>query len=300
MSNKAYLEAQERIAAKEAERAAKKDRALARAQKIADTLTPASASSPIPVQPFQPLTETNVPVNGIGAAQDEEIQAKPKLCICHGDRIVDSHGLCKPSVDSLRFSRPARLPSDVVGVRRERAMEVAWKVRPAKTKYELTQAKMADPDVAQHVANAIVTKGMSYAEGIQAALPETKSEDLGPTINAAKQAPLVQAAIDESLKKRGLDSDSRAYFVERLWAWFDSKQPNEERKTLQAARILGEHFIKNAPPSSELAVLRIEGIDDGLKEMFGPDYDTVKNLKPVSTDVPLEEFEDDDSEIGED
>ena len=235
----------------------------------------------------------------VGEETQPEIQTKPRVCICHGDRPAEMHGLCRKTVDGLRFSRPQRLPSDVVGWRRERAQEVAWKVRPAKTKYELTQEKFADPDVAQHVANAIVKKGMSYEEGIKAALPETKAEELGPTINAAKQAPLVQAAIDESLKKRGLDSDSRAYFVERLWAWFDSKQPNEERKTLQAARILGEHFIKNAPPSSELAVLRIEGIDDGLKEMFGPDYDTVKNLKPVSTNVAVEDFEE-DSEIGED
>src|SRR5438874_2095222 len=106
MSNKAFIEAVQRAQQREAERAAKKDRAQQRALKIAETTT-SSASSPI----FQPLTETNVPVNGIGAAQDEEIQAKPRVCICHGDRIVDSHGLCKPSVDSLRFSRPARLPS---------------------------------------------------------------------------------------------------------------------------------------------------------------------------------------------
>src|SRR5439155_7708741 len=97
-----YLEAQRRADAKDAAREAKKDRAQKRAQKIADTLTPASASSPIPAQPFQPLTETNVPVNGIKAAQGEEI-SQPRVCICHGDRPIDSHGLCKPSVDSLRF-----------------------------------------------------------------------------------------------------------------------------------------------------------------------------------------------------
>src|SRR6266566_1032600 len=127
MSNKAFIEAEQRAQQREAERAAKKDRAQQRAQKVAETTS--SANSPIPVQP-------------------EEIQAQPPTCLCHGDRIVDSHGLCKPSVDSLRFSRPARLPSDVVGVRRERAQEVAHKIRPAKTKYELTQAKMSDPDVA--------------------------------------------------------------------------------------------------------------------------------------------------------
>ncbi len=284
-----YLEAQRRADAKDAARAVKKDRAQKRAQKIADTLTPASASSPIPAQPFQPLTETNVPVNGIKAAQGEEIQTQPRVCICHGDRPIDSHGLCKPSVDSLRFSRPARLPSDVVGVRRERAMEVAYKIRPAKSKYELTQAKMSDPDVAAHVANAIVTKGMSYAEGIQAALPETKAEDLGPTINAAKQSPAVQLALNESLKKRGLDADSREAYVSQLWKWFTTTKPAEERLQLQAARILGEHFIKQAPQSAEVAVLKIEGIESGLQKLFGDDYEKVKALKPSEATAVLEE-----------
>src|SRR5437016_833202 len=121
-----YLEAMQRADARDAARAATKDRAAKRAALRAQT-----SSSPA-VQPTQPITETNVPVIGIMAAQGEESQPQPKLCICHGDRPVDSHGLCKPSVDSLRFSRPARLPSDVTGVRRERAELIAWKVRPAR------------------------------------------------------------------------------------------------------------------------------------------------------------------------
>src|SRR5438105_1585416 len=110
-----YLEAQRRADEKDAARAAKKDRALARAKKIADTLTPASASSPIPAQSFQPLIETNVPVNGIGAA-------KPRVCICHGDRPVDSHGLCKAQVDSARFAGRVAADTD------EDAVEMVQKI----------------------------------------------------------------------------------------------------------------------------------------------------------------------------
>ena len=78
-----------------------------------------------------------------------------------------------------------------MGVRRERAMEVAYKVKPAKSKYELTAEKMLKPEVAQHVAHAIVTSGMCYETAIPKALPETKAEDLGHTINIAKQSPVV-------------------------------------------------------------------------------------------------------------
>src|SRR2546427_11741182 len=283
-----YLEAQRRADEKAAARAATKDRAAKRAALRPQASTPTQPSSLPSVQPDQ----TDVLASVLATAAQEakqETQAKLQYCICHGDRPVAYHTLCQQSIDSLRFTRPPKLPSDVAGVRRERAELIAWKVRPARTKYELTQAKMSDPDVAAHVANAIVTKGMSYAEGIQAALPETKTEDLGPTINAAKQSPAVQLALNESLKKRGLDADSREAYVSQLWKWFTTTKPAEERLQLQAARILGEHFIKQAPQSAEVAVLKIEGIESGLQKLFGDDYEKLQNLKPVTADVAVED-----------
>src|SRR5438094_3004216 len=260
-----YLEAVARAGAKAAD-----SKRIARSEHNRAKYAAAKLAATTPVEPVR-----NSAPNSSTAQED----AKPRYCICHGDRPIAYHSLCQQSVDSLRFTRPPKLPSDVVGVFRERAMEVAWRVKPAKTKYELTQDKMAKPEVAEYIAANVIQQGMDYEQGIAAALPEIKdSVEIGITANIAKQAPLVQAAINESLKKRGLDSDSRAYFVERLWAWFDSRQPSEERKTLQAARILGEHFIKNAPPSSESAVLRIEGLDDGLRKRFGADDDTWKEL----------------------
>ena len=296
-----YLEAQRRADAKDAARTAKKDRAAKRAALRPQASTPTQPSSLPSVQPDQ----TDVLASVLATAAQEakqETQAKLQYCICHGDRPVAYHTLCQQSIDSLRFTRPPKLPSDVVGVRRERAELIAWKVRPARTKYELTQAKMSDPDVANFVAANVIKKGMDYTEGVADALPELKDKpaELGPAINAAKQSPVVQAAINETLKKRGLDGDSKAYYTQKLWEWFESRQPSEERKTLQAARLLGEAFLKNQTPTGEVATLRVEGIESGLRQMFGDDYEKVKNLKPVSTDVPVEEFEEDDSEIGED
>lgn len=149
MSKAAYLEAVQRATEKEAKRASKKLRAQARATAAngpsVQLLQPMDQSSAAPSAPVESQR------SAVKAAQSEESQTKPRVCVCHGDRPVEMHGLCRKSCDSLRFTRPARLPSDVVGWRRERAMEVAHKIRPAKTKFELTQAKMANPDVANYV-----------------------------------------------------------------------------------------------------------------------------------------------------
>src|SRR5947208_8419353 len=130
-----YLEAIARAAAKAADpkriASSEHNRAKYATKKLA-------ATTPIE------LAQNSAPNSS--TAQEE---TKPRYCICHGDRPVAYHTLCQQSIDSLRFTRPPKLPSDVVGVRRERAELIAWKVRPARTKYELTQDKMAKPEVAE-------------------------------------------------------------------------------------------------------------------------------------------------------
>jgi hypothetical protein len=166
-------------------------------------------------------------------------------------------------------------------------VNVRWKLRirskPAKSKYELTAENILKPEVAQHVANAIVTSGMDYETAIPKALPETRAEDLGHTINIAKQSPVVQAAIQDRLKKRGLDSDSREYHVKKLWEWFESRQPAEERKTLQAARILGEVFIKaNHRQRNLLCFVSKESILGLRKCLPMPTRSHVSTVRPLS------------------
>ena len=51
---------------------------------------------------------------------------------------------------------------------------------------------------------------------------------------------------------------------------------------------------------ADVAVLKIEGIESGLQKLFGDDYQKVKALKPVGTDVSVEEFEEDDLADAED
>jgi hypothetical protein len=292
-----YLEAQRRAAGRDAAKAV-------RAEKRAQTRTLSVQSTPTVQTPASTENSATSQNSARKAAQQEraEPQAKPGYCICHGDRPIAYHSLCQQSVDSLRFTRPPKLPSDVVGVLRERAMEVAWRVKPAKTKYELTQDKMAKPEVAEYVAANVIKKGMDYEAGVAAALPELKDKpaELGPAINAAKQSPMVQAAITDSLKKKGLDRDSRDYYVQKMWKWLESTNPSEERRQLQAARLLGEHFLKNMPPSADVTKLEIVGIESGLQKMFGDDYEKVRNLKPVAGTAVIDETELEEDEIRED
>src|SRR5437773_3903544 len=160
MAKKAYLEAVARAAAKEAD-----PKRTARSEHNRAKYAAAKLAATTPIEPAR-----NSATNS-SAAQEE---TKPRYCICHGDRPVAYHTLCQQSIDSLRFTRPPKLPSDVVGVFRQRAMEVAWRVKPAKTKYELTQDKMAKPEVAEYVAANVIKKGMDYEAGVAAALPEIK------------------------------------------------------------------------------------------------------------------------------
>src|SRR2546426_3024858 len=152
-----YLEAVARAGAKAAD-----SKRIARSEHNRAKYAAAKLAATTPIEPAR-----NSATNS-SAAQEE---TKPRYCICHGDRPVAYHTLCQQSIDSLRFTRPPKLPSDVVGVRRERAELIAWKVRPARTKYELTQAKMSDPDVANFVAANVIKKGMDYTEGVADALP---------------------------------------------------------------------------------------------------------------------------------
>src|SRR5437016_8047916 len=133
-----YLEAQRCADEKDAARAAKKDRASKRAALRAQT-----SSSPA-VQPTQPITETNVPVNGIKAAQGEENQPR-KTCLCHKAerRPHDSYGCCKAQIDSIRWTGRVAADTDEDDVARVQALIDSGKVKRAATKAELLQRKEA-------------------------------------------------------------------------------------------------------------------------------------------------------------
>src|SRR5438876_9296320 len=135
MSNKAFIEAEQRAQQREAERAAKKDRAQQRAQKIADT---SSASSPIPVQP-------------------EEIQAQPRTCLCHKaeHRPHESFGCCKKQTDSIRWVGRVAADTDLDDVARVQELIDSGKIKRAATKAELLQRKEHGTAAAlKDVANA--------------------------------------------------------------------------------------------------------------------------------------------------
>jgi len=280
MANATYLRARERADRADAERAAKR----ARVSKIAanpPSFTPAAKAGIV-----NALAVPACPVDA-QAAQEETTPRPKQMCLCHGDRPIEAHGFCQKSYDSLRFSRPPKLPNDVIGEQRERAELIAWRVKPAKTKVELMADKFSKPEVAEFVAANVVKKSMDYEEGIKAAMPElTSPVEIGIVANQAKQSPSVQAAIDETLKQKGLDQDSKDYFVQKLWAWFESKRPEEERLTLQAARILGKHFIEQQVSAESPQSLVLEDVAEGLKEMGLSDADLTDNVGLSAVALP--------------
>src|SRR2546429_9725851 len=97
-----YLEAVARAAARAAD-----PKRIARSEHNRATYAAAKLAATTPIEPAQ-----NSGPNS-STAQEE---TKPRYCICHGNRPTAYHSLCQQSVDSLRFTRPPKLPSDVVGV----------------------------------------------------------------------------------------------------------------------------------------------------------------------------------------
>jgi hypothetical protein len=86
-------------------------------------------------------------------------------------------------------------------------------------------------------------------------------------LHKLERDPNVQRAIEKTLQKRGLDSESKNYFVQRLWEFFESTDPADEKRQLQAMRILGRGFIAEKVEGDKPEELTIHGFDEGLKRM---------------------------------
>ena len=325
-----YLEAMQRADARDVARAATKDRAAKRAALRAQT-----SSSPA-VQPTQPITETNVPVNGIKAAQGEENQPQPKLCICHGDRPIDSHGLCKPSVDSARWV--GRVAADT----NEDAVEMVQKIidsgviKRAATKAELLQRKEArgtaergtasalkdvanangkpvvltpkpdlpegvsfvDPKQGHYFAKCAVLRGLNFQLAAKDAYPLLTPFEHSVIASVAERDQNIRAAIEIEASQRGLGESDKKIFVGLLWRQALSTKPSEYIAQGNAMRILSKVFIEGQQQPQTPARLEISGIDEGLKKMFGSNFDKLKELQQPVTMPDISENDFDADEEG--
>ena len=93
----------------------------------------------------------------------------------------------------------------------------------------------------------------------------------------------IRAAIEIEASQRGLGESDKKIFVGLLWRQALSTKPSEYIAQGNAMRILSKVFIEGQQQQQAPARLEISGIDEGLKKMFGSDFDKLKDLQqPVA------------------
>jgi len=298
-----YLEAIQRADAKDAARAAKKDRAQKRATLRAQASAPAQASvqSSPSLQSDQDVL-ASVPAT---APQEEESQTK-KMCLCHKEqnRLMDSHGCCKATIDAIRFS--SRMPADVDldDVARVQALVDSGIIKRAKTKGELAAQRESrgtasalkevanapaggkpvviqpkadlpegvnffDVNQARHLAKCILLRGMNFAAGVSDAYPKLSAYEAGVVAEAAQRDANIRAALEQEASQRGLGDSDKQVYVSLLWKHALSQRPQDYQDRGTAMRILGRVFLpENGAQQKQPTVLQIEGFSEGIARMF--------------------------------
>src|SRR5438477_8833995 len=327
-----YLEAMQRADERDAARAAKKDRAQKRAQARAHAASVQSS----PVQTDQDVL-ASVPSTAaqVGGESQPETQTKPgrKTCLCHKgqNRPMDSHGCCKATIDSIRFS--SRMPADVDldDVARVQAIIDSGVIKRALTKAELAARReergtatalkevanannkpvvltpkpdlpdgvnFFDQNQARYLGKCVLMRGMNFAAGVSDAYPKLSPYEAGVLANAAEHDPNVRAAIEQEASQRGLGDSDKQIFVGLLWKHATSLRPQDYQDRGTAMRILSKVFIEQQAQQQQPVSLHIEGISEGLARMgLTPD---VLATVPAMVSAEMPDLKDEDFEKEED
>jgi len=93
---------------------------------------------------------------------------------------------------------------------------------------------------------------------VESAVRELKPE-LSPVEQAQMAAklendPHVQRAVQNELRKRGLDQESKERYIQLLWEYAESKKPEDEKRQLTSLRCSGKHSCQNKAQSNNLSV----------------------------------------------
>lgn len=198
---------------------------------------------------------------------------QPANAICHADRPAYARSLCRACYDSVRWR--GKLPTTLAGEGRKIAEELAGKIPCAARKpaSASTYLRTIRPKVAEYVAGVVVKNALDIEKAVEELKPELSPVEVAVTAQKLENDPNVKAAIEKTLQKRGLDENSKDYYVERVWQHFDSEDPAHEKRQLLAMRILGNAFIGSKIEVDHPEALRISGIDEGLKRLMGDDYE---------------------------
>jgi hypothetical protein len=122
--------------------------------------------------------------------------------------------------------------------------------------------------VAEHVAPVMVKNRLDTKQAVAELKPDLSPFEAVQTANKLDNDPRVQKAVQKQLQKRGLDEKSKDYFVELMWRYAESENPNDEKRQLQAMRILGKAFIGEHVEINKPEVLRFAGFEEEIKKMF--------------------------------
>lgn len=118
-----------------------------------------------------------------------------------------------------------------------------------------------------HVAKIIFSCEMDYRRAAEILRPRLEIEEYFALMVQMQKDPNLQAALDRLFKSIGIDDDSRNQFVKQIWSWFYG---DDKDKSLQASRILAKIFFSDSGEKEVSETLHIEGLDEGLKKMLGP------------------------------
>jgi hypothetical protein len=125
------------------------------------------------------------------------------------------------------------------------------------------------PSVAKHAATTVIVNALDYDKAAVELKPDMTPYEQHKLAHQLEQDSNVRTQVQSLLKKRGLDDESREYFIQKLWAYFESSDPRQEQKALSAMRILGKAFVSEKVENTQVETLKIAGINEGLERMLG-------------------------------
>jgi|SRR5882762_2489312 len=146
----------------------------------------------------------------------------------------------------------------------------AYERKPEKERKHVDTRKTS---VAKHAATTVIVNGLDYDKAAAELKPDMSPYEQHKLAHQLESDSDVQAQVQTLLKKRGLDDESREYFVQRLWQYFESNDLRQEQKALSAMRILGKAFISEKIENTQVEKLQLAGINEGLEKMMGLDAD---------------------------
>jgi hypothetical protein len=137
--------------------------------------------------------------------------------------------------------------------------------------------------VAKHAATTVIVNSLDYDKAAAELKPDMSPYEQHRLAHQLESDSDVQAQVQSLLKKRGLDDESRDYFVQRLWQMFESADPRQEQKALAAMRILGRAFVSEKIENVEVTSLKINGINEGLERMLSQSEDAQSTHSPFDS-----------------